>query len=110
MDVPLSLLYTIVTEMKKGGRVDDIKNNLIKLREGSGLTQEALAPKLNVSRSTIAKWESGKGTPNIENLNALSALFIVSLDTLLNGDVSVYEDTPVYAAPTEKEDERPSWA
>ena len=39
--------------------------------------------KLNVSRQAVTKWETGGGVPDIENLRALSALFCISLDELL---------------------------
>lgn len=32
-------------------------------RERTGMTQEALADKLNVDRSVISYWERGKATP-----------------------------------------------
>ena len=36
-------------------------------RKNTGLSQEQLAEKLAVSRSAIAKWESDKGLPDIDN-------------------------------------------
>ncbi|MBR6341997.1 MAG: helix-turn-helix transcriptional regulator, partial [Treponema sp.] len=33
------------------------------LRKNKGITQEALAEKLNVSRQAVAKWESGQAYP-----------------------------------------------
>ena len=40
------------------------------IRQQHQLTQEALAERLQVSRSAIARWESGKGIPDIGNLIA----------------------------------------
>lgn len=41
-------------------------------RERLGLTQEALAEQLDVSRQAVSKWEMGSSEPNLENLQALS--------------------------------------
>ena len=57
---------------------------LKELRRKNGLTQEQLAEELNVSRQAIAKWESGAGLPDIENLKNISIFFHVSTDLLLN--------------------------
>lgn len=54
------------------------------LRKQNNLTQEQLAEKLNVSRQAITKWESGIGTPDIGNLEALAKAFSVSYDVLLS--------------------------
>lgn len=43
-------------------------------RKNGGLTQEQLAERLLVTRQAIAKWESDKGLPDIENLKNLSRL------------------------------------
>ena len=50
------------------------------------LTQEELAEKLNVSRQAITKWESGDGTPDIENLKQISILFNTTIDELVKED------------------------
>lgn len=56
-------------------------------RKCCGLSQEQLAEKLCVSRSAIAKWETDKGMPDIENLKMLSRLLNVSVDSLLDDRV-----------------------
>lgn len=61
-----------------------IAQNIASLRNRSALTQEALAAKLNVSRQTVAKWESGETTPDLVNAQALANLFGVRLDDLVN--------------------------
>ena len=59
------------------------------LRKESNLTQEELAEKLNVSRQAITKWESGDGTPDIENLKQISILFNTTIDELVKEDKNV---------------------
>lgn len=55
-------------------------------RKSCGLSQIRLAEKLCVSRSAIAKWETDKGMPDVENLKYLSRLLNVSVDALLSDD------------------------
>lgn len=63
---------------------------IYQLRKMSGMTQEQFAEKLNVSRQTISKWESGSTSPDLESIVKLSKMFHVSLDDLLmEGDVNV---------------------
>ena len=50
-------------------------------RKHCQLSQEQLAQKLCVSRSAIAKWETDKGMPDVENLKMLSRLLNISLDS-----------------------------
>ena len=53
-------------------------------RKQCGLSQEQLAEKLAVSRSAVAKWETDKGIPDVENLKALAHVLNVSVDYLLD--------------------------
>ncbi len=53
------------------------------LRKNKGLTQEALADTLGVSRQAVAKWEAGQVYPDIANLIAISDLMNVSVDYLV---------------------------
>ncbi|MDO4747804.1 MAG: helix-turn-helix transcriptional regulator [Eubacteriales bacterium] len=48
------------------------------------LSQEELAEKMSVSRSAIAKWETDKGLPDIDNLKMIAKTLNVSLDYLLD--------------------------
>lgn len=60
-------------------------------RKQAGLSQEQLSEKLNVSRSAVAKWETDKGIPDIDNLKMLSKLLNVSIDYLLDNGESVIQ-------------------
>ncbi len=56
------------------------------IRKKQNLTQEQFAEKIFVSRNAVAKWESNRGYPDIENLITISELFGISLDDLIKND------------------------
>lgn len=57
--------------------------NLQKIRSEKNLSQEQLADKIGVSRQTISAWESGKASPELDKITAISKLFSVSIDELV---------------------------
>ena len=61
----------------------ETKDILLQLRTQKGLSQDELAEKLFVTRQAVSRWENGETTPNTETLKRLSALFDVSINTLL---------------------------
>ena len=61
---------------------------LISLRKLHDLSQEELAEKLQVSRQTLSKYETGESLPDIERCKQLADLFGVSLDDLVNYDTA----------------------
>ena len=61
-----------------------LSEKIKELRKKKGLTQEELASCLNVSRQAITKWESGEGTPDIDNLKNIALFFHVSVDYLVD--------------------------
>lgn len=62
----------------------EFKDRLKALRQQNGLSQEALAKEIYVSRSAIAKWESGLGIPNDSNIKELCKYFRVEEEWLLD--------------------------
>ena len=63
----------------------NLANRIQTLRKQSGMSQEALAEKLGVTRQAVSKWESEQSAPDMENIIAISDLFEVSTDYLLKG-------------------------
>ena len=61
---------------------------LVDRRKAAGLSQEALAAQLGVSRQAVSKWECSESSPDTDNLIALAALYGVSLDELLYGEAA----------------------
>ena len=62
-------------------------SNLQKLRKKENMSQEALAERLDVTRQSVSKWESGASYPEMDKLISICKIFNVDMDTLVNGDV-----------------------
>jgi len=61
--------------------------NLVKLRKEKQWSQEQLADKLNVTRQTIYKWETGQSYPEMDRLIEISEIFKLSVDDLIKTGV-----------------------
>ena len=49
----------------------------------AGLTQQQIAEKLDLDRSSVAKYEKGESTPNLKNLPEICKALNISIDELL---------------------------
>lgn len=85
------LLYYIIAyevinmDCKKVGKL------ICSLRKEKGLTQKALAEKMNISDRTVSKWERGIGCPDVTLLNELSAALGVDTEKILLGSLEPNE-------------------
>lgn len=82
----------------------NFSEKLLALRKANDLTQEQLAEKLDVSRQSISKWESGQAVPELEKIVALSAVFDVTTDYLLKS--SEIDDLSVKTEMLEKQQQQ----
>ena len=64
-----------------------MKNRLEELRKKTGITQEELADKLEVSRQTINSLESGRYNPSIQLAFRLAKFFGITIEELF-----IYEE------------------
>lgn len=71
-----------------------LADKIIELRKKSGLSQEELAEKMNVSRQSVSKWEGAQSIPDLDKILALSKIFGVSTDYLLKDDFEGEEPVP----------------
>lgn len=62
---------------------------IIKLRKSKGLTQDAFASIVSVSRQAVYKWESGQSYPEAMKLVEIKKLFGISIDDLLDDSYDV---------------------
>lgn len=86
----------------------EIADRLVKLRKASGLSQEALAERLGISRQAVSKWERAEASPDTDNLIMLARLYGISLDDMLrtDGEVAPSADDVRQAEAEQRPDER----
>jgi transcriptional regulator with XRE-family HTH domain len=87
----------------------NLGESLFNARKSRGLTQEEAAGKLGVSRQTVSKWETGETLPDIRQAKRLAVLYGVSLDELIDFDVSVREIQDVIDRTTEEVSAKIDW-
>lgn len=63
--------------------MNNVGKNIKKLRRDTGMTQDQLAERLNVTRQAISNWETGKTQPDIETLSNLAECFEVTVEELI---------------------------
>lgn len=64
-----------------------IGENILNLRKQKKLSQEQLGELIDVTRQTISNWELNETLPDTKQLIALSRVFNISIDELVNNDV-----------------------
>jgi transcriptional regulator with XRE-family HTH domain len=66
----------------------EIADKLVKLRREKRMSQEDVAERLGVSRQAVSRWERAESSPDMDNLVELSKLYGISLDDLLDTDIT----------------------
>lgn len=70
----------------------ELSQKLKYLRKKKGVSQLELAERLSVSRQAVSGWEAGTSRPSTENLQSLSRLFNIPLETLLNDTLCFFNN------------------
>lgn len=60
-----------------------IDANIRFLRKHENLSQEEFAERFGVSRQSVAKWESGESTPDLQKCREIAEYYDISIDTLV---------------------------
>lgn len=79
-----------------------IGEKICKLRKQKGLSQEAVAAMIHVSRQAVSKWERDESLPDLENVRMLCSIFGISIDQLVN-DNAVCDTRPYTPLPLAEE-------
>ena len=83
--------------------------NLFQARKRKGLSQEAVAEKLGVSRQTISKWETDETLPDIRQAKKLAVLYGLTMDELIEFDADVQEIQEVINKTTQETVDKINW-
>lgn len=87
----------------------NLGENLFQARKKKGLSQEAVAEKLGVSRQTISKWETDETLPDIRQAKKLAVLYGLTLDELIEFNIDVQEIQEVINKTTEETVNKVDW-
>ena len=68
-----------------------LSEKIMMLRKKNGWSQEDLAERLDISRQSVSKWESGASIPDLERIVNMSQLFGVTTDYLLKDEIEEAE-------------------
>lgn len=63
-----------------------VGKNIKKAREEKGITQDALAEQLNVTRQAVSNWECEKTQPDVETLDRIAEALGVDIEQLIYGN------------------------
>jgi len=82
-----------------------LQDKIVFYRKRAGLSQEALAGRLHVSRQAVSKWETGEAVPELNKIVALAREFGVTTDELLLEECDPHAPESVYDEEKEPQEE-----
>ena len=71
----------------------NLADNLKKIRKENNLSQEQLAEKLNVSRQSVSKWESGISYPEMDKVIQICNIFNININELMNENIAEVKES-----------------
>lgn len=72
----------------KGVSLMKFGDNLKLIRKNKKMSQEQLAEKMNVSRQSVSKWETGEAYPEMNNILELCKIFNCKINDLVHTDMT----------------------
>lgn len=76
------LTYRLYGEERKVNEVERLQISLAAARVNACMTQEEVAKKMHVSKTTIVNWEKGKIIPGIPEMEMLSRIYKISQNNI----------------------------
>ena len=77
---------------------------IAKLRKSKGLTQAKFADMIHVTQGAVSQWETGRTSPDVQQMFILADLFGVTVDALSSGTATIAKpDTHTITPPPAQE-------
>lgn len=90
----VTVLRTPDTMNCGGNAMNTVAKNIRRLRIRDGLTQDALAEKLCVTRQAVSSWETGKTQPDVDTLHTIAGAFGTDIAVVIYGERCVPAQSP----------------
>lgn len=89
----------------------NVAEKILQCRKKAGLSQEALAERIGVSRQAVSKWETGEAMPELPTVVALAKEFGVTTDWLLSDaeEIPAAEEPKTEPAPSRPKRDAKYW-
>lgn len=65
-----------------------LSNTIARLRKSRGLTQTKFAEAIHVTQAAVSQWETGRTSPDVQQMFILADFFGVTVEELSGGNVS----------------------
>lgn len=93
--VPLQIAkvnYNIIERIRERSPYVNAGKTIAGLRTGKGLSQQALADLLSVSRDLVSKWENGTRTPDYPTVERIADIFGVSPEIIIDKNDLIFKE------------------
>ena len=88
LKVDIFLMLLVIIFICEGGSLVKFGDNLKVFRKRKNMSQEDLADRVNVSRQSVSKWETGDAYPEMNNILELCKIFNCKINDLVHADMS----------------------
>lgn len=78
-----------------------LAKNIARLRKSKGLTQAKFADMIHVTQGAISQWETGRTSPDVQQMFILADFFGITVEELTSGEIKK-EQPPVFTTAQEK--------
>ena len=67
---------------ERGSKLEKLQISLAAARVNAGFTQEDVAKKMHISKTTVLNWEKGKCSPSLSDMEMLSQIYNIPKDNI----------------------------
>ena len=81
---------------------------IAKLRKSKGLTQAKFADMIHVTQGAVSQWETGRTSPDVQQMFILADFFGVTVDALSSGTATIAKPDTHTITPPQAQEKAPA--